>query len=91
MIGLLATAKAGHDKDQLYIIIEETEDCVWLADGKYRTMSHPKCKNKKHIQIQKKNSPLLQEVREKLLQHKNIRDEEIKRVIKLVKDSKVEE
>lgn len=91
MVGLLATAKAGHDKNQLYIIIEETEEFVWLADGKYKPLSHPKRKNKKHIQIQRKSSPILQEIRQKLMNHETIRDEEIKRAIKLLKDSEVEE
>lgn len=91
MVGMLATAKAGHDKNQLYIIIEETKDFVWLADGKYKTMAHPKRKNKKHIQVQKKSSPLLADIGQRLMEHKNIRDEEIKRAIKLLKDSEVEE
>ena len=50
MVGMLAAAKAGHDKDTLYIIIEETDEYVWLTDGKYRPVAKPKKKNKKHIQ-----------------------------------------
>lgn len=91
MVGMLATAKAGHDKDQLYIIIEETDDSVWLVDGKYKTMQHPKRKNKKHIQIWKKQTPLLLEIREKLMQGETVRDEEIKRAMKLLIGSELEE
>ena len=91
MVGMLATAKAGHDKDQLYIIIEETDDSVWLADGKYKTLQHPKRKNKKHIQIWKKQTPLLLEIREKLIQGETVRDEEIKRAMKLLIGSELEE
>lgn len=91
MIGMLATAKAGHDKDALYIIIEETDTSVWLADGRYKTMEHPKRKNKKHIQIWKKQTPLLALIREKLLAGEAVRDEEIKRAMKLLVGSELEE
>ncbi len=91
MVGMLATAKAGHDKNQLYIIIEETDDVVWLADGKYKTLQHPKRKNKKHIQIWKKRTPELEEIREKLVAGETVRDEEIKRAMKLLVGSELEE
>ena len=65
MVGMLAAAKAGHDKDTLYIIIEETDEYVWLTDGKYRPVAKPKKKNKKHIQIWKKENEALKELRQK--------------------------
>ncbi len=91
MVGMLATAKAGHDKNQLYIIIEETQDSVWLADGRYKTLQHPKRKNKKHIQICKKQTPELTIIREKLISGGTVRDEEIKRAMKLLVGSELEE
>ena len=51
MIGELATSKAGHDKDRLYMIVGEEGDCVYLCDGRLRGVEHPKKKKKKHIQI----------------------------------------
>jgi len=51
MIGELATSKAGHDKDRLYMIVGEEEECVYLCDGRLRGVEHPKKKKKKHIQI----------------------------------------
>ena len=51
MVGMLAAAKAGHDKDTLYIIIEETDEYVWLTDGKYRPVAKPKKKNKNFFLI----------------------------------------
>ena len=84
MVGMLAMAKAGHDKDRLYIIIEETKDSVWLADGKCRLMEHPKRKLKKHIQIRKKEIPEVAVIREKLLAGETVRNEEIKRAMKLL-------
>ena len=51
MIGELATSKAGHDKDRLYMIVGEEGECVYLCDGRLRSVEHPKKKKKKHIQI----------------------------------------
>ena len=51
MIGELATSKAGHDKDRLYMIVGEEGECVYLCDGRLRVVEHPKKKKKKHIQI----------------------------------------
>ncbi len=51
MIGELATSKAGHDKDRLYMIVGEEGECVYLCDGRLRGVQHPKKKKKKHIQI----------------------------------------
>ena len=51
MIGALATSKAGHDKDRLYMIVGEEGECVYLCDGRLRGVEHPKKKKKKHIQI----------------------------------------
>lgn len=51
MIGELATSKAGHDKDRLYMIVGEEGECIYLCDGRLRGVEHPKKKKKKHIQI----------------------------------------
>lgn len=51
MIGMLASSKAGHDKNKIYVIIGETEEYVMLADGEYKCMANPKKKRKKHIQV----------------------------------------
>lgn len=91
MIGLLAWAKAGHDKDALYIIIEEKDDYVWLADGRIRTLEKPKKKNKRHIQICKKQTEELAAIQKKLMQGQPVRNEEIKRAIKLVGKNEMEE
>ena len=54
MTGMLAASKAGHDRDKVYVIIEEDDEYVYLADGRGRTADRPKKKNKRHIQIIKK-------------------------------------
>ncbi len=55
MTGLLAYSLAGHDKGKIYLIIKEEKDCCLLADGDVRPLENPKRKNKKHLQIIKRN------------------------------------
>ena len=50
-IGMLAKSKAGHDKGHVYVIYEVDETYVYLVDGKIRTLSNPKKKKRKHVQI----------------------------------------
>lgn len=50
MRGQLATSKAGHDKDTLYVIIAEEDDFVYLCDGRLKPPDRPKKKRRKHIQ-----------------------------------------
>ena len=80
MVGMLAAAKAGHDKDTLYIIIEETDEYVWLTDGKYRPVAKPK-KKKKHIQPVK--TGIAEALAEKIRSEQTIYNEEIKFAIKI--------
>ncbi|MFQ7311906.1 MAG: hypothetical protein ACLROL_08645 [Sellimonas sp.] len=49
--GALVKSLAGHDRGRLYIIIEETEDSLFLTDGRLRPMEKPKRKKKKHVQV----------------------------------------
>ena len=79
MVGMFATSKAGHDKDTVYIIVRETDEYVYVSDGKLKTVDNPKKKNKKHIQIIKKESDDI--LREKLLNGQQIYNEEIRKAI----------
>lgn len=81
MVGLLAYSLAGHDKGELYLIIEETRDSVYVADGAVRTLDRPKKKNKKHIQVIK--------IENQRIDIPSVTNEEIKHIIKLyLKDIK---
>jgi ribosomal protein L14E/L6E/L27E len=75
MTGYLAYSLAGHDKDEVYVILNEENNCVYVADGVIRTTDRPKKKNKKHIQIIKSVS-WKSDV-------SSITNEEIKHLIKL--------
>ena len=76
MIGDLARSKAGHDKERVYVIINEENEYVYLADGVIRTLDNPKRKKKKHIQI----------IQNKINKTQMTRNEEIKRTIKMYKE-----
>lgn len=79
-IGYLATSKAGHDKGKVFVIIAEENECVWIADGKTKTVLHPKKKKKKHVQIIKSYKD--EHVFDNLRNGENVKEEDIRRVIK---------
>ena len=78
-IGNFAISKSGHDKGHLYVIIKTDDEYVYLVDGKIRTLSNPKKKNKKHIQIiNYKSEKIIMDINEgKLI------NETVKRCLKL--------
>ena len=51
--GQIVLSSAGHDAGRYYIVTDVDKEYVYLVDGKYKTISSPKKKNKKHIQILK--------------------------------------
>ena len=83
MTGFLASSKAGHDKDKVYIIIREDTEYVWLADGKLKTAANPKKKRKRHVQVIKYFNN--EEVQSKLLEGTEVSDLEIVMVLKQYK------
>lgn len=80
MIGSFAKSKAGRDKEEIYVIIDEEAEYVYLADGKYKTINKPKRKKKKHIQPIKKYDDTL--LCKKLAAGIPVTDVEIKKAIK---------
>jgi ribosomal protein L14E/L6E/L27E len=75
MIGYLAYSLAGHDKGEVFLIVNEDRDYVYVADGRLRLADNPKKKNKKHIQIIKNSNPKTDVA--------SVTNEEIKRLIKM--------
>ncbi|HAJ73541.1 MAG TPA: 50S ribosomal protein L14 [Lachnospiraceae bacterium] len=76
---MFARSLAGHDHGKLYLIARVGDGCVYLADGKIRTLSNLKKKKIRHIQAEYRIPEL---IREKLLQGCEIRDEDIRKVLK---------
>ena len=85
MVGKFAKSKAGHDKNQIYVILKEDAEYVYLVDGKIKTMDKPKKKKKKHIQIILKED---ENVSSKIKENKMLINEEIKVAIKRAFDGK---
>lgn len=83
MVGMLAVSRAGHDKNDIYVIVSEDNEYVYLADGRIRSVDRPKKKNKKHIQLVKKVQ---------LADRETFTDLEIRKIIKeYQKNSREEE
>lgn len=82
-VGRYAVSTAGHDAGECYVIIQADSEYVYLVNGKIRTLNHRKKKKLKHIR-------LLDESDHNLIQRimsKTVKDEEIKRAIKLYRYS----
>ena len=75
MTGYLAYSLAGHDKGEVYFIISETDDYVYAVNGLSRTVDRPKKKNKKHMQVIKKEGMIKDA--------SSVTNEEIKRLIRI--------
>ena len=80
MTGFLASSKAGHDKNKVYVIIKEELEYVWVADGSLKSVDNPKKKNKKHIQVIKNFYD--EEIRNLLLVNKEVTDLKIMMILK---------
>lgn len=77
-IGALVRSLAGHDRGNLFIIIEKSEEYVSLVDGNIRTLVKPKNKNKKHIQLIHDND---EPQRRTLIEEGRLTDEAVNRFI----------
>ena len=49
--GLLVKSKAGHDKGQIFVIVDLDESYIYLTDGKIRPLDKLKKKKIKHVQL----------------------------------------
>ena len=56
---------AGHDKGELFVILDVQGEYLILSDGKYRTVEKPKRKKIKHVQYMKIQCSGLIEEKEK--------------------------
>ncbi len=80
MTGMFAISLAGHDKGQIYVIIRQDDEYVYLADGNCRPVEKPKKKKKKHIQLIK--TGLDEALKTKLTGAQTVYNEEIKHALK---------
>lgn len=76
---MLATSKAGHDKKQVYVVVNEDENYFYLANGTTKLMLKPKKKKKIHLQLIKK---IPSNVFEDINDVETLDDVKIKRILK---------
>ena len=81
IIGGVAVSTAGHDTGKSYVIIEIDQEYLYLVDGRIRTLDRPKKKKIKHASMLTLLDPELIEK----LHSKTVKNEEIKRALKLLK------
>ena len=78
-IGGLVRSRAGHDKNELYVIMGLDERYVYVCDGRRHPAGKPKRKNRRHL------APLLahdENFEMKLTQAGKVRNEEIRTLIR---------
>lgn len=78
-VGNLVRSKAGHDKEELFFVIDIVGEYIYLVNGKTRTVSHPKKKKLKHIQCFNYQDENLVQMKEQGILFK---DEDIRRAMK---------
>ncbi len=83
--GCFAISLAGHDKGQMYVIIDSDDEYVYVCDGKNKLVGEPKRKRYKHIQLVKRKDAGIES---KLASGKPLINEDIKRAIKIIKAEK---
>ena len=47
--GLVVRSNAGRDREGFFVVLEADERYAVVCDGKRRSLSHPKRKNRKHL------------------------------------------
>ena len=79
---IMARSLAGHDKNKLYLVIEETDISVTLVNGTTKKMESPKIKAKKHVQAINRLPEQIEKEREEI---RNLTDEKVACLIKSYK------
>ena len=77
--GYLAVSKAGHDKQEIYVIIDWDASYIYLSDGKYKKLDNPKKKNHRHVQV---IQYMDRDIEQKLENSQLLINEDIKKAIK---------
>ena len=87
-VGEIVQSLAGHDKQNLFVVLSVCDEYVFMADGKTRKVSKPKRKKIKHI---KKVSAVSEELAEHIKSGKPIANQKILTAIKTAKQNKQED
>ena len=77
--GQVVYSKSGRDKTMPFVVLLVDGDYLYLADGKLRTIEHPKKKKIKHVQ---KTNYICHEIKEKLESKSYLLNADISKVLK---------
>lgn len=83
LIGRACVSKAGHDKDEIFIVIKEESNFVYLTDGRFRNLENPKKKKIKHVELLDFKS---EDVKSKLENSEKITNSDIREIIEELKE-----
>ena len=67
--GEIVKSLAGHDKDDLYMILRCEGDMLWLVDGRLKKLDAPKKKKTKHVQLIHRSVPQQDRDKNEMIQH----------------------
>lgn len=84
LVGRLVVSTAGHDAEQLYVVMSQEADFVYLTDGKYHPIEKQKKKSVKHINTFNKIVP--EELYKRIINKEEIFNHEIKYAIKMLRE-----
>ncbi len=77
--GQVVYSKSGRDKTMPFIVISVDGDYLYLADGKRRTLEHPKKKKIKHVQ---KTNYICENIKEKLENESYLLNADVSKALK---------
>lgn len=88
LIGRFAVSKAGHDKDFMYVIVQNDDSYVYLSDGRYHPLDKTKKKAYKHVAIC--GESVENGLQQRIINKERVFDYEIKYAIKNQQSGKEE-
>jgi large subunit ribosomal protein L14e len=78
-VGCVVYSKKGRDSGKYYVVVQSTEQFVWICDGDVRRLANPKKKNIKHV---KPNGVVLETIAQKLSEKKKVFDSELRSALR---------
>lgn len=84
LVGHFAKSLAGHDKEEIFIIVKQEENYCYLTDGKLRMLDNPKKKKDKHLEI---SNDISEDVLDKLNNALKITNSDIREAIENYKNN----
>jgi len=79
----IVISTAGREKGKPFLVYAADENHVFLVDGRYRKLEHPKCKNKKHVCFASKSDEWI----EQKFKQGDVTNRDIRSLLKALKDA----